>query len=53
VLVAPIVLKNRVVNLVYAHGFGGGVIAPTAVGDVANVCEAAAAGYMRLIRTGR
>ncbi len=49
VLVAPIVLGKRVVNLVYAHGIGGGALPATAAAELTAVCDAARDGYTRLI----
>jgi hypothetical protein len=53
VVVAPVVLGKRVVNLVYGHGVAVASASVLASDELARVCEAAAAGYMRLIRTGR
>jgi type II secretion system (T2SS) protein E len=53
VIVAPIVIRDRVVNLIYAHPPGGGTLPDAAVADVATVCTAAATAYARLIRSTR
>ena len=50
VVVAPIVLKDRVVNLVYAHAQDSAQLAEAAVQALIGLTAAAAAGYMRLIQ---
>ena len=50
VVVAPIVLKDRVVNLVYAHGVDGGPVAQDMAEALVGVAQAAAQGYTRLIQ---
>ncbi|HRG95928.1 MAG TPA: serine/threonine-protein kinase [Polyangiaceae bacterium] len=48
-IVAPIALGKRVVNLVYAHAHGGGPLPATAAVDLTSVCDAARDAYARLI----
>ncbi|HQY62536.1 MAG: serine/threonine protein kinase [Myxococcales bacterium] len=48
-IVAPIVLGKRVVNLVYAHAHGGGSLPANAAVDLTSVCDAARDAYARLI----
>jgi Type II secretion system (T2SS), protein E, N-terminal domain len=48
VLVAPVVLGSRVVNLLYAHT--DGILASTAAEDAARIASAASTEYARLIR---
>ena len=50
VVVAPIVLKDRVVNLVYAHARDAGRIAPDAAETLVALTQVAAQGYLRLIQ---
>src|SRR5262249_53108971 len=49
VLVAPIMLKERVVNLVYAHPAGN----DQAVAALATLAQVAATGYTRLIQRAK
>ena len=53
VLVCPIVLRERVVNLVYAHALDGGTLPEASAADLQAVCAAAAAAFARLIQTGK
>ena len=48
-LVIPIVLKDRVVSLVYGHAVGAGVLPDAVVGEAAVVCNAAAEAFAGLI----
>lgn len=50
-LVAPVVLKERVVNLVYVHAFDGGILPDTAVVDLTTACAAVASAFVRLIQS--
>ncbi|HTE49266.1 MAG TPA: hypothetical protein VK698_00225 [Kofleriaceae bacterium] len=52
-LVVPIVVARRVVNLFYAHGPSGGAIAERHARELIEVAQAAASAYVRLIRTAR
>lgn len=51
--VAPIVVKQRVVNLVYAHGAGGARVPETDVAELAELCVRASDAYIRLIRKSK
>lgn len=53
VLVAPILVKQRAVNLIYAHGLGGADLGDTEVSELAEVCVRASAAYVRLIRKSK
>jgi hypothetical protein len=50
VVVAPVVVGNRVVNLLYAHPEGDAALAPTIVEEITRIAAAASAEYVRLIR---
>jgi hypothetical protein len=50
VLVAPVVLGTRVVNLLYAHAEGDAVMTPSAKDDITRVAAVASTEYARLIR---
>jgi hypothetical protein len=50
VLIAPIVLKDRVVNLVYAHPRDGIKVALDLVESLVGLAQVAAQGYLRLIQ---
>jgi len=50
VAVAPILVKQRVVNLVYAHGIAGGPIPPGDVAELAKLAVRASAAYIRIIQ---
>jgi hypothetical protein len=49
VLVAPVMLKERAVLLVYAHAPGGGLLPPSALAEMASLTAAAATAFARLI----
>lgn len=49
ILVAPIVLGKRVVNVVYAHGHGDGPLPESLEAELTRVCDAARDAYARLI----
>jgi hypothetical protein len=53
VVVAPVVLKNRVVTLIYGHAADGGALPDAAVVDLTMLCPYAAAGYIQLIQTAK
>lgn len=53
VVVAPILVKQRVVNLVYAHGIGGGMLGDDVVGEVAELAVRASEAYVRLIKKSK
>jgi type II secretion system (T2SS) protein E len=53
VLVVPIMLKERVVNLVYAHALDGGAVPVEPANTLLNLCNAAATGYTRLIQRAK
>ena len=50
VLVIPILLKDRVVNILYSHVAEGGHLEETALEDAARVAAAASTAYARLLR---
>ena len=50
ILVAPISIRERVVNLIYGHPSNGGPVPDRAAVDLGTLCRAAAAGYVRLIQ---
>lgn len=52
-IVAPVLIKDRVVNLVYAHAPGGGILPDAAMGEVATVCSGAATAFVRLIQSAK
>jgi hypothetical protein len=49
VIVYPLRVKDRVVNLVYAHAFGGGKLADVVVEELAKICNAGGQAYLRVI----
>lgn len=51
--VMPILVKRRVVNLVYAHGIGGAPLERKAVKGLEELCERAGASYYRLITSSK
>lgn len=53
VIVTPVVLGKRVVNLVYAHGKDGALLPASAASTLATVTQAAASAYARIIRGQR
>lgn len=50
VAVAPVMVKARVVNLVYAHGIGGGEIPQADVAELMELAGRASTAYVRLIQ---
>ncbi len=52
-LVAPIMVKQRVVNLVYAHAPGGGPMAPNIADELWEMAQHAGDSYFRLIQAAR
>lgn len=50
VLVTPIILSSRVVNILYTHGAKEGSLGETALEDAARIAASAATAYARLIR---
>lgn len=53
VLVAPVVLGKRVVNLIYAHAEGGYLVSPSALEDATALCLEAAEAYKRIVRLSK
>jgi hypothetical protein len=53
ILVAPVVLRDRVVNLIYAQPAASASIPDRAMVDLGTLCQAAAAGYVRLIQSSK
>jgi hypothetical protein len=53
VVVAPVVLASRVVQLVYGHGLGGGALPATGPADLAHLTDLASQTYRRLLRASR
>jgi hypothetical protein len=53
ILVAPITVKQRVVNLVYAHPSGGGAFAPDVVKQLCDLAVRTQSAYVRLIRASK
>ena len=53
VVVAPVAINGRTINLVYAHPAGGGRFSDQAVAELASVCAAAAAAFARLIQAAK
>jgi hypothetical protein len=53
VIVAPIVVKDRVINLVYAHAEPDARPPLAAASQIAELCTAAAQSFMRLIQQGK
>jgi hypothetical protein len=52
-LVVPITVARRVVNLFYAHGAGGRTISEAHARELIEVAHGAAAAYVRLIQSAR
>lgn len=52
-LVVPVLVKQHVVNLIYAHGAGGEIIDDGAAGQLADLAGHMAQAYARLIRQSR
>jgi hypothetical protein len=53
VLVAPVVLGKRVVNLLYAHSDGDTPIAASVVDEATALCHEAAEAYKRIVRLSK
>jgi hypothetical protein len=53
VIVAPVVLRERVVSLIYAHSVVGGPLSEQAVRELVQVTAEVSAAYLRLIREGK
>lgn len=53
VLVAPVLVKQRCVNLVYAHAPGGAMIADTDAAELAELAVKASEAYVRLIKRSK
>jgi hypothetical protein len=49
-LVVPVLVKNRVLNLVYAHADDLGRLAEAPVTDLQALCAAASSVYLRMIQ---
>ena len=52
-LVVPVQVKLRVVNLIYAHGPGGGPLSDARVAELTRLCEVAGAAYANLITAAK
>jgi hypothetical protein len=52
-IVAPIILRDRVVNLIYGHAGDGGALPDRALVQIGMLCRAAAAAYVRLIQSAK
>ena len=52
-LVVPISVRQRVVNLVYAHGLGGAPLAADVADVLIDLCRQAEEAYVRLIKAHR
>jgi hypothetical protein len=53
ILVAPITVKQRVVNLVYAHATGGGPLQAEATKQLCDLAVRTQSAYVRLIRSSK
>ena len=53
IAVAPIVIKDRVVNLAYAHAADGGPLPEGTAADLMRVCAAASNAYVSLIKRSK
>jgi hypothetical protein len=53
VVVAPVVIRERAVNLIYAHAVGGGPLPDTAMADLVTVAAAASTAFVRLIQKAK
>ena len=53
IVVAPITVKQRVVNLVYAHPIGGATLPPDVTGQLCELATRAQTAYVRLIRASK
>ncbi len=51
--VAPVLVRQRVVNLVYAHAPGGDELADNERGELAELCVRASSAYVRLIQSAK
>jgi hypothetical protein len=52
-LVTPIVVRQRVINLIYAHAPGGGPIAPHLADELWELAQRAGDAYLRLVQAAR
>jgi hypothetical protein len=52
-LVSPVILKERVVLMIYAHGLNGGPLPDQVLADIALVSAAATSGLVNLIQTAK
>jgi hypothetical protein len=52
-IVAPIVIRDRLVNLIYGHAADGGPLPDRALVQIGMLCRAAAAAYVRLIQSAK
>jgi hypothetical protein len=52
-LVVPVVVKQRVVNLIYAHAMGGGPIDDTSLKKMGELAKRTARAYLRLIQAAK
>lgn len=53
VFVAPVMVRQRVVNLVYVHGFGGVSIEDAYIDELVELCVRASEAYVRLIQEAK
>jgi hypothetical protein len=53
ILVAPVTVKQRVVNLVYAHGAGGGALPVDGTKQLCDLAVRTQSAYVRLIRSSK
>lgn len=53
VMVVPVAVKSRMVNLVYAHGPGGAPISEAHAEELCELCARAEIAYIRLIRAAK
>lgn len=53
VMVVPVIVKSRIVNLVYAHGPGGEPIPEAQAEELCELCARAEIAYIRLIRAAK
>jgi hypothetical protein len=51
VIVAPVLLNNRVISLIYVHATGGGELPASATSDLEQLTQAASDAFVRLIKT--
>lgn len=52
-LVVPVLVRSRVVNLIYAHGAGGGAIDNDYAGEMSELGHRASDSYVRLIKEAK